>query len=103
MRTGSNIFATTTGIVVTGLLFGVLAVLLQQAGNPGNMGICVVCFNRDIAGAIGLHRAAVVQYLRPEIMGMVLGGLVRPCFSANTSRAAVPPPSPAFCWALWQA
>ena len=73
MRTGSNIFATTTGIVVTGLLFGVLAVLLQQAGNPGNMGICVVCFNRDIAGAIGLHRAAVVQYLRPEIMGMVLG------------------------------
>ena len=73
MRTGSNIFATTTGIVVTGLLFGVLAVLLQQADNPGNMGICVVCFNRDIAGAIGLHRAAVVQYLRPEIMGMVLG------------------------------
>ena len=49
------------------------AVLLQWMGNPGNMGVCVACFNRDIAGGIGLHRAAVVQYLRPEIIGMVLG------------------------------
>lgn len=73
MKTGFNILSTTTGIVATGLIFGVLAVLLQQAGNPGNMGICVVCFNRDIAGAVGLHRAAIVQYLRPEILGMVLG------------------------------
>lgn len=64
------------GIVVTGLVFGVLAVLLQQAGNPGNMGVCVVCFNRDIAGAVGLHRAALVQYLRPEILGMVLGAFM---------------------------
>lgn len=73
MKQYFNILSTTTGIVVVGLIFGVLAVLLQQAGNPGNMGICVVCFNRDIAGAVGLHRAEVVQYLRPEIMGMVLG------------------------------
>ena len=40
------------------------------------MGICVACFNRDIAGALGLHRAAVVQYIRPEIIGFVLGALV---------------------------
>jgi len=73
MKPGFNFFSTTTGIIATGLVFGVLAVLLQQSGNPGNMGICVVCFNRDIAGALGLHRAAVVQYLRPEILGMVLG------------------------------
>lgn len=73
MKQYFNILSTTTGIVVVGLIFGVLAVLLQQAGNPGNMGICVVCFNRDIAGAVGLHRAEIVQYLRPEIMGMVLG------------------------------
>ncbi|CAK7030571.1 MAG: hypothetical protein DESF_01282 [Desulfovibrio sp.] len=73
MKQGFNILSTTTGIIVVGLIFGVLAVLLQQAGNPGNMGICVVCFNRDIAGAVGLHRADLVQYLRPEIMGMVLG------------------------------
>lgn len=64
------------GPIVTGALIGVLAALLVRWGNPGNMGVCVVCFNRDIAGALGLHRAAVVQYLRPEIMGFVLGSLV---------------------------
>ncbi|WP_281175483.1 hypothetical protein [Desulfobacter vibrioformis] len=37
------------------------------------MGICVACFERDIAGAIGLPRAGVVQYIRPEIIGFVLG------------------------------
>jgi YedE family putative selenium metabolism protein len=54
----------------------VLAPLLQKLGNPANMGICVACFERDIAGAIGLHRAAVVQYMRPEIIGFVLGALL---------------------------
>ncbi|RRD69867.1 MULTISPECIES: YedE family putative selenium transporter [unclassified Desulfovibrio] len=73
MKTGFNFFSTATGIAATGLIFGVLAILLQKAGNPGNMGVCVACFSRDLAGAVGLHRAAVVQYLRPEIMGMVLG------------------------------
>ena len=53
-----------------------LAPLLQKLGNPANMGICVACFERDIAGAIGLHRAAVVQYMRPEIIGFVLGALL---------------------------
>ncbi|MBW2662090.1 MAG: YedE-related selenium metabolism membrane protein, partial [Deltaproteobacteria bacterium] len=53
-----------------------LAALLQKLGNPGNMGICVACFERDIAGAIGIHRAAVVQYMRPEIIGFVLGSLI---------------------------
>jgi uncharacterized protein len=40
------------------------------------MGVCVACFERDIAGALGLHRAAVVQYMRPEIIGFVLGALI---------------------------
>jgi hypothetical protein len=39
------------------------------------MGICVACFTRDIAGALGLHRAGVVQYIRPEIIGFVFGSL----------------------------
>jgi YedE family putative selenium metabolism protein len=64
------------GIVSAGLFVGVSAPLLQKWGNPGNMGICVACFERDIAGALGLHRAAVVQYLRPEIMGFVFGALI---------------------------
>lgn len=68
-----NIFSTRTGIIIVGAVIGIGAALLQYFGNPPNMGICVACFERDIAGALGLHRADVVQYLRPEIMGFVLG------------------------------
>jgi len=71
-----NFFATRLGIISVGAFIGVFASLLQKWGNPGNMGICVACFERDIAGAIGFHRAAVVQYLRPEIIGFVLGSLI---------------------------
>jgi len=71
-----NFFATRVGIISVGAFIGVFASLLQKWGNPGNMGICVACFERDIAGAIGFHRAAVVQYLRPEIIGFVLGSLI---------------------------
>ncbi|MDY6953967.1 MAG: YedE family putative selenium transporter [Thermodesulfobacteriota bacterium] len=59
-----------------GAFIGVFAPLLQKWGNPGNMGVCVACFERDIAGGLGLHRAAVVQYIRPEIIGFVIGALV---------------------------
>lgn len=68
-----NVFASRTGIIIVGAVIGIGAALLQYFGNPPNMGICVACFERDIAGALGLHRAEVVQYLRPEIMGFVLG------------------------------
>jgi YedE family putative selenium metabolism protein len=71
-----NLFASRWGIIGVGAIIGIIAPLLQKAGNPGNMGVCVACFERDIAGAIGLHRAAVVQYLRPEIIGFVLGALI---------------------------
>jgi YedE family putative selenium metabolism protein len=71
-----NFFATRWGIITVGAVIGILAPILQKLGNPGNMGICVACFERDISGAIGLHRAAVVQYIRPEIIGFVLGSLI---------------------------
>jgi hypothetical protein len=60
-------------LIGVGLVIGLGASVLQQWGNPPNMGICIACFQRDIAGALGLHRAAVVQYLRPEIPALVLG------------------------------
>lgn len=63
------------GAILAGALVGILAPLLVWLGNPGNMGICVACFGRDIAGALGLHRAPLVQYLRPELPGFVLGSL----------------------------
>ena len=61
------------GPAVAGLIIGVLAALLVKFGKPGYMGVCVACFTRDVAGALGLHRAAVVQYLRPELAGFILG------------------------------
>ncbi|MDL2252679.1 YedE-related selenium metabolism membrane protein [Ruminococcaceae bacterium OttesenSCG-928-I18] len=60
-------------LLVTGLVIGAIAVALVWFGNPKNMGFCIACFIRDIAGGIGLHRAEPVQYIRPEIIGMVLG------------------------------
>lgn len=61
------------GIILTGIVVGLLSVALVKLGNPANMGYCVACFLRDIAGSLGLHQAKVVQYMRPEILGMVLG------------------------------
>ena len=55
---------------------GILGGLLVRWGNPGNMGLCVACFLRDIAGALGFHRAAGVQYIRPEIIGIILGSFL---------------------------
>lgn len=71
-----SLFEGRWGVIITGLVVGVLAPILVKLGNPGNMGVCVACFTRDIAGGLGLHRAAAVQYIRPEIIGMVLGATV---------------------------
>ncbi len=68
--------STRWGIIIVGIFIGVAASLLQFWGNPPNMGICVACFGRDIAGALGLHRAVAVQYMRPEIIGFVLGSFI---------------------------
>jgi YedE family putative selenium metabolism protein len=72
----TQFFGSRSGIITVGAIIGVLASLLQKLGNPPNMGICVACFERDIAGALGLHRAAPVQYIRPEIIGLVLGSMI---------------------------
>ncbi len=72
----TRFFASRWGIIAAGAVIGLLASLLQKMGNPPNMGICVACFERDIAGALGLHRAPLVQYIRPEIIGFVLGSLI---------------------------
>ena len=64
------------GIIIAGLLIGIVAAVLVIAGNPANMGFCIACFIRDTVGALGLHRAGAVQYIRPEIIGLVLGALI---------------------------
>ncbi len=70
-------------ILFSGLLLGVLGVVLVKLGNPANMGVCVACFVRDIAGGLGLHRAAAVQYLRPEISGFVLGSFLAALYAGE--------------------
>lgn len=64
------------GIIFTGGLVGIISVLLVYFGNPGNMGFCIACFIRDIAGGLGMHRAGIVQYIRPEVIGLVLGAFL---------------------------
>ena len=62
-----------TTIVIAGILIGVISAMLVFFGNPANMGFCIACFLRDTTGALGLHSAVAVQYIRPKIIGLVRG------------------------------
>ncbi len=55
------------------LVVGALAAALVALGNPGNMGICGVCFLRDLAGSLGISNGPAI--LRPEVVGVALGAL----------------------------
>ena len=68
-------------VILTGGVLGLLAVILVKFGNPANMGYCIACFLRDISGGLGLHRAETVQYLRPEIFGLILGAFLTALFT----------------------
>ena len=78
-------------VILCGLLVGTAAVVLTKLGNPGNMGFCIACFLRDIAGALGLQGASttteageVVRTLsnfRPEIVGIIVGSCVLALFT----------------------
>lgn len=92
MHMNRNWFAGGTGIAASGAIMAVIAVGLQYFGNPANMGLCVACFERDIAGALGLHRADIVQYIRPEIPALLLGAFVAAaCFGEFKPRAGSAP------------
>lgn len=63
-------------VIIAGVIVGLVAVCLSVFGNPANMAFCIACFIRDTAGALGLHRAEAVQYIRPEIIGIVFGAFI---------------------------
>ncbi|MBQ7508941.1 MAG: YedE-related selenium metabolism membrane protein [Spirochaetales bacterium] len=63
-------------LALAGALIGIVAIVLVLLGNPKNMGFCIACFIRDIAGGVKLHSAGAVQYVRPEIIGLVLGSFL---------------------------
>ncbi len=60
-----------------GLFIGAVAAWLVSQGNPGNMGLCIACFLRDITGFFvgGTTGQGAVAYLRPEIIGIILGAM----------------------------
>ncbi len=62
--------------VVTGALLGVGGVFLAYFGNPVNSGICVSCFMENVAGALQLHNDIRMSYIRPELVGFVLGSFL---------------------------
>ncbi len=62
--------------IITGLLLGGGSVLLSYLGNPVNSGICLSCFLENIAGAMQLHNEVRMSYIRPELIGFVLGSFL---------------------------
>lgn len=72
-------------IIGAGAVIGILAAFLVKMGNPGNMGICVACFLRDTAGALGLHSVEKLSFIRPEVLGIVLGAFITAIISKEYS------------------
>jgi YedE family putative selenium metabolism protein len=62
--------------IVTGVLLGLGGVLLAYFGNPANSGICVSCFIENLAGALQLHNSLRMSYIRPELIGFILGSFL---------------------------
>ena len=79
-------------VVLAGAMLGTLGGMLSVWGNPQNSGICVSCFIENSAGALGLHDNATMKYLRPELIGFVLGSTVSAlAFGEFRSRAGSSP------------
>ncbi|MDR0363071.1 MAG: hypothetical protein LBJ46_10380 [Planctomycetota bacterium] len=70
-------------LIVAGVVIGIAAIVLTAFGNPANMGIRVAGFIRDTAGAFGLDSAVIVQYIRPEIPGFILGAFILAAFDGD--------------------
>lgn len=70
-------------IVIAGTVVGIASLVLAQIGNPANMGFCTACFERDIAGALGLHDFSTTAWMRPEIAGIVIGAFLTALFTGE--------------------
>jgi YedE family putative selenium metabolism protein len=68
-------------VLIAGAAFGILFSLLIKFNNPPNMGVCVACFTRDIAGALKFHSVEKLSYVRPEIIGFIIGSCIIALFT----------------------
>ncbi len=64
------------GIIITGVVIGSYASILIGRCNPGNIGFCLGCFDRNVAGTLSLKQTAAGQIIQPEIIGFILGSFV---------------------------
>ncbi len=62
--------------VITGIFLGAFGILLGVWGNPKNSGLCISCFMENIAGSLQLHPHLRMSYIRPEIIGLILGAFL---------------------------
>lgn len=69
-------------LAALGAAMAAAAFALTALGNPASSGLCASCFLVNVAGALGLHAKASQSYLRPELLGIVLGAF----FAAFASR-----------------
>ena len=63
-------------MLLAGILTAIISLVLVKLGNPANMGFCIACFLRDTAGALRLHNTTSVQYVRPELIGIIFGAFL---------------------------
>lgn len=88
-------------IIVTGAIIGLIALALVYYGNPANMGFCVACFIRDTSGGLGLHKVEIVQYIRPEIIGLGLGAFFMALASKGFKPTSINSPMLTFILAVF--
>ena len=62
--------------IITGALLGLGGVFLVYLGNPANSGFCISCFLENLAGSLQLHNDVRMSYIRPELIGFVLGSFI---------------------------
>jgi YedE family putative selenium metabolism protein len=62
--------------IIAGASLGVGAVILSFLGNPVNSGICISCFMENLAGALQLQDDIRMSYIRPELIGFLLGSFL---------------------------
>ncbi len=70
---------TAGAMALYGGLFAAAAVALTALGNPASSGLCASCFIVNVAGALHLHGKASQAYLRPELLGILLGAFFAAC------------------------
>ena len=52
-----KLFDKTWKLALSGVVIGLLVMLLAMSGNPANMAFCIACFNSTKTSAIYLYRS----------------------------------------------